>query len=246
MTSRIRRRHAAVLALAMLAGVLGCRHDPPPVSRVPTAPSYPTATAKPRPPQPDVPSSIPPGARALSDEVGLASWYGTVYNRQRAADGSVYDQDGLTAASRTLPLGVLARVTNLATGDTAVVRITDRGPFVPGRILDLSAGAARATGLYRTGVGRVRVEAFAPEGMVDTPGKWCVQIGAFLDPDDARQLKNDLLQHFASAKIVSFTGPTGSWVRVTPLGSDREQSAAIAAEVRVPDPGVAAYLTRLN
>ncbi len=244
----------AVWLLGIAVGVAGCRHAPPRVSAGSVAPGYPTArTAAERPaatvptePRRVVAPAIPAGARALSSDVGLASWYGTVYNRQRAADGSVYDEDAMTAASRTLPLGALAKVTNLATGEVAVVRITDRGPFVPGRILDLSAGAARAAGLYRAGVGQVRVEAFAPVGMVETPGKWCVQIGAFLDPDDARQLKNDLAKRYASAKVAWFTGPTGSWVRLTPAGSDREQSAGIAAELRVPDPGVAAYVTRLN
>ena len=77
----------------------------------------------------------------------------------------------MTAASRTLPLGALVRVTNLASGEVTVARITDRGPFIPGRIIDLSLGAAKAAGLYRLGVGKVRVEAFEPAGAVVASGE---------------------------------------------------------------------------
>jgi rare lipoprotein A len=190
---------------------------------------------------------IPPDGRLLSTEEGLASWYGTVYDRRRGADGTVYDQNAMTAASRTLPLGVLARVTNLADGQVAVVKITDRGPFVPGRILDLSRAAAKAVGLDRAGVGKVRVEAYAGEGFQAAPARWCVQIGAFADPDDARQMKNDLLQRYRNAKVIAFDGPTGSWVRLTlATPEDRSRSAEVAAGVRVPDPGVEAYVTRIN
>jgi rare lipoprotein A len=188
---------------------------------------------------------IPRGERPFSTEVGMASWYGR--SGRRAANGEVFDQDALTAASRTLPLGSLARVTNLVTGQTAVVRITDRGPFVPGRILDLSLGAAKATGLYRLGVAKVRVEAYATDGVVLGAGHWCVQIGAFLDPDDATQMKNDLLRRYgATAKVITFKGDTGSWVRLTPLVPDKDKAEEVAAQVRVPDPGVEAYVTRTN
>jgi rare lipoprotein A len=177
--------------------------------------------------------------------VGIASWYGT--SGRRAANGEAYDQNALTAASRTLPLGAVARVTNLVTGQAVVVRITDRGPFVPGRVLDLSLGAAKANGLYRLGIAKVRIEAFEAEGVNPGPGHWCVQVGAFIDPDDATQLKNDLLRRFgASAKVITFKGDTGSWVRLTLAVPDRDKTEEAAATVRVPDPGVEAYVTRTN
>jgi len=175
----------------------------------------------------------------------MASWYGR--SGRRAANGEVFDQDGLTAASRTLPLGTVARVTNLVTGQEVVVRINDRGPFVPGRILDLSLGAAKASGLYRLGVAKVRVEAYATPGVAPAAGRWCVQIGAFLDPDDATQMKNDLLRRYGTtAKVITFKGDTGSWVRLTPLVPDKDKAEQVAAQVRVPDPGVEAYVTRTN
>lgn len=85
----------------------------------------------------------------------IASWYGPGFHGHRAADGSRFDQDALTAAHKTLRFGTRVRVTCLATGRSVVVRITDRGPFVAGRAIDLSRGAARAIGL--TGIGRVHL-----------------------------------------------------------------------------------------
>jgi rare lipoprotein A len=175
----------------------------------------------------------------------LASWYGT--SGRKAANGEAFDQDALTAASRTLPLGTIARVTNILTGQAVVVRITDRGPFVPGRILDLSMGAAKANGLYRLGLAKVRIEAFEAPDVNLGPGRWCVQVGAFADPDDATQLKNDFLRRYGpTAKVVTFKGDTGSWVRLTLAVPDREKSEEAAATVRIPDPGVEAYVTRTN
>lgn len=85
----------------------------------------------------------------------VASWYGSGFHGRRAADGSRFDQDGLTAAHKTLRFGTRVRVTCAATGRSVVVRITDRGPFVAGRAIDLSRGAARVIGL--TGIGRVHL-----------------------------------------------------------------------------------------
>ncbi len=92
---------------------------------------------------------------------GYASWYGPGFHGRRTASGEVFNQNAMTAAHRTLPFGTRVRVTNLNNGQSAVVRITDRGPFIHNRIVDLSAGAARAVGLYSAGVGRVRLEILA-------------------------------------------------------------------------------------
>ncbi len=91
----------------------------------------------------------------------MASWYGPPYAGRKGADGTVYDQNAMTAAHLTLPMGTMVRVTNLTTNQSVVVKITDRGPFVRGRIIDLSLAAAKATGVYRAGVAKVKVEAFA-------------------------------------------------------------------------------------
>src|SRR5271166_2248478 len=92
---------------------------------------------------------LPRGAPAqiVSPETGLASWYGHPYHGRPAANGEIYDMEGFTAAHRTLPFGTWVRVVNLSNDKTVDVRITDRGPFVENRIIDLSHAAARAIGL---------------------------------------------------------------------------------------------------
>jgi len=91
------------------------------------------------------------------EEVGLASWYGDRFHGRPTATGETFDMNALTAAHKTLPLPGLVEVTNLENGRTVVLRVNDRGPFVDGRIIDLSRGAARELGLLERGVGRVRV-----------------------------------------------------------------------------------------
>lgn len=92
---------------------------------------------------------------------GVASWYGPGFHGNRSASGEVFNQNALTAAHRSLPFGTQVRVTNLNTGLSVVVRITDRGPFTRGRVIDLSAGAARVIGLIRSGVAPVRLDVLA-------------------------------------------------------------------------------------
>src|SRR6202012_1867378 len=101
--------------------------------------------------------------------------------------------------------GSLGRVTNLATNQTVVARITDRGPFVHGRVIDLSETAAKAIGLYRMGVAKVRVEA-VPTQHASATGQWCVQTGAFATERDALDLKSALLARYRTAKVTEFQG----------------------------------------
>jgi rare lipoprotein A len=154
----------------------------------------------------------------------------------------------MTAAHLTLPLGSLVRVTNLANDQSVVVKITDRGPFVHGRIIDLSLAAAKATGVYRAGVAKVRLDEYTPPPSQSPNaipgGRWCVQIGAFYNPDDAIQLKNDLLRRYATAKVIEFQGPTGYWVRINPRFPDKTTASQIADSIRIPD--AEAYLTRTD
>jgi rare lipoprotein A len=94
----------------------------------------------------------------FSAEFGFASWYGYPFHGRVAADGSVYDMEQITAAHKTLPLGSWVRVTNLKNGKIVDVRITDRGPFIDGRVIDLSRAAARAIDVLDPGTAPVRVE----------------------------------------------------------------------------------------
>jgi rare lipoprotein A len=97
-------------------------------------------------------------ARTSVTETGIASWYGDKYHRKISASGSKFDQGTLTAAHRTLPFGTRVKVTNLRNGCSVNVRIVDRGPFVPGRIVDLSSAAARRIEIIEEGVARVRLD----------------------------------------------------------------------------------------
>ena len=100
-----------------------------------------------------------PRAQPGYDQVGMASWYGPGFHGKTTANGERYDMHGLTAAHKTLPFGTKVRVTNLANDRALIVRINDRGPFVPGRIIDLSKRAAERLGFLEAGKARVRVEA---------------------------------------------------------------------------------------
>lgn len=103
------------------------------------------------------------GTRPDFRQVGVASWYGPGFNGRRTASGARFDQDRLTAAHRRLPLGSEVRVTNLENGRTIVVEINDRGPYVEGRVIDLSKAAAGRLGMVEDGLAKVRIEATPPE-----------------------------------------------------------------------------------
>ena len=250
---------AAVLsALALMAS--GCHREtirayqpPPPPLRTSTTASHSEAAT--RSTNPDETAAIPspvPVPKNLGDpvstEVGLASWYGPPYAGRKGADGTVYDQNAMTAAHLTLPMGTMVRVTNLTTNQSVVVKITDRGPFVRGRIIDLSLAAAKATGVYRVGVAKVKVEAFAApvRANADPGGRWCVQIGAFAHESDAVKLKEDLLRRYATARVIEFPGPTGYWVRVNPKFPDKRTATDVADGIHPKDPAAEPYLIRTD
>jgi len=192
-----------------------------------------------------VPNSF---GKPVSTEIGLASWYGPPYAGRKGADGTVYDQNAMTAAHLTLPMGTMVRVTNLTTNQSVIVKITDRGPFVRGRIIDLSLAAAKATGVYRAGVAKVKVEAFAApvRANADLGGRWCVQIGAFAREADAVKLKQDLLRRYTTAKVIEFPGPTGYWVRVNPKFPDKKNATEVADGIHPKDPAAEPYLIRTD
>jgi rare lipoprotein A len=192
-----------------------------------------------------VPNSF---GRPVSTEIGLASWYGPPYAGRKGADGTVYDQNAMTAAHLTLPMGSMVRVTNLTNNASVVVKITDRGPFVRGRIIDLSLAAAKATGVYRAGVAKVKVEAFAVpvRANADPGGRWCVQVGAFARESDAVKLKEQLMRRYATAKVIEFPGPTGHWVRINPKLPSKSNAAELADSIHPKDPAALPFLIRTD
>ena len=106
-----------------------------------------------------------------------------------------------------------------------MVRITDRGPFIEDRIVDLSLAAAKAVDVWRPGTAEVKLEVLSAPAPIAEGGRWCVQIGAFQSEHEARKLKEKLQNRYESANVVQFTGPTGEWVRLRPQGDDKRQAA---------------------
>ena len=182
--------------------------------------------------------------KPIATQTGLATWYTAPYKGRKSANGEVFDDTAMTAAHRTLPMGSLIVVTNIKTGQSAPMRISDRGPFVGGRVLDLTMAAAKATGVYRVGLARVRIDVYETPKPIKTGGRWCVQIGAFHNEGDALRLKAELQHAYSDAYVMEFPGEKSFWVRIRPHGDDRELAEYIAQHIH-PKEGEA-FLTRLD
>jgi rare lipoprotein A len=151
-------------------------------------------------------------------EEGTASWYGADFHGKSTSCGEIYDMHGMTAAHKTLPLGVWVRVTNRANGRQCVVRVNDRGPFVKGRILDLSYAAAKELGVVGPGTAPVRIEALGyreqdAAGQVAwrqpksyTVDSYSIQVGSFAVEENARRLAAQLRERHG------FAGVAEGWV----------------------------------
>src|SRR5215470_2589184 len=214
-----RRWHAFPVIFVALV-LAGCHRKqarvgvptPPPNSAQPPVASSPEripVPTKPSIPEPepsekgaDTPISVPPDTIPIVTETGLASWYGAPYHNRRSSNGEVYNMHAMTAAHRTLPLGSIVRVTNLKTNHSALVRITDRGPFVAGRILDLSLAAAKKLDVWQPGVAEVKVEVMQTTTPLTGGGRWAVQIGSFGKQKDASDMANHLSRRYHTAKVL--------------------------------------------
>ena len=190
------------------------------------------------------------------DETGQASWYGQQFHGRPTATGERFDMNGLTAAHKTLPLPGLVEVTNLANGRRLVLRVNDRGPFVEGRIIDLSRGAAEALGLLSQGVGEVRVRYLgrAPRlggdgsrqhaaGTSPTParggtGPYWIQAGDFADRRAARRVAEQL----GDRATVDVTGGDGRSLYRVLIGPWPDPNAAEQARQAVVARGYAGAL----
>lgn len=241
--ARLRSLPTVLLATALLTLLSACSHHHR-ASQAATAPAIAAPTQQPAGVVSPEDQRFARHHEPLETLHGLASWYGPQYNHRRAANGQVYDQNAVTAAHRTLPLNTLVRVTNEKTGQSTLLYITDRGPFVPGRILDLSRAAAKQTGVYLAGVAPVRIDVLrSPESLTEG-GHWAVQIGAFSHTGKALRLKRNLLHRYPNAQVIDFAGPTGHWVRIRPADQQRATAESILRHTH-PAEG-AAYLVRLN
>jgi rare lipoprotein A len=143
---------------------------------------------------------------------GKASWYGKKFHGRKTANGEIYDMYAMTAAHKTLPFNTPVKVKNLSNGKSVVLRVNDRGPFVRGRIIDLSYAGAKEIGLVGPGVATVDVIALEatgerrggmpPKSMDYDTGKFTFQVGAFRDFRNADNLKQQLAHRYKNAHIV--------------------------------------------
>jgi rare lipoprotein A len=231
---------------------------PPPPPESPTAaqppaqplpkPAKPAENSTPSKPEEDADLAepvIPAGTKPLVTETGLASWYGPPYHNRRGSNGEFYNMHAMTAAHRTFPLGSIVRVTNVKTSSTALVRITDRGPFIPGRIVDLSLAAAHKLDVWQPGVAEVKVELMQSGASAASTGKWAVQIGGMPHEKAAAKLADHLTHRYHTANVLRFKSPAGDWwIRVRVLGDDRDRAQKLAAETTTPEGAV--FLVRLD
>jgi rare lipoprotein A len=166
-----------------------------------------------------LPQPFQPG---VYSEQGVASWYGNPFHGRQAANGEIFDMNQPVAAHRTLPFGSMVRVTNLSNDLATEVRIIDRGPFVGGRIIDLSFAAARSIDMVGSGIAQVRLE------LLSTPARitsyFSVQIGAFQQRENAERLRGTLQARYP-VFLQEYEAPGGRFYRVR-VGREISQAAA--------------------
>jgi len=240
------------LPVAVLAFLTACSHKPARVE-VPTAPpattgssEQPAESAESKSPKPSLPEiEIPPETKPLLTETGIASWYGPPYHNRRGSNGEVYDMHAMTAAHRTLPLGSIVRVVNVQTKASAIVRITDRGPFIEGRVIDLSKASAEKIGMLQKGTTEVRLEVLKTPVPIETGGRWAVQIGGFDHEQAARDVAGHLTRRYQSAKVLTFNSPVGDWwVRVRVKDDLRARAEEVLHDTSTTEGAV--FLVRLD
>ena len=244
--------------LVLVLLLSGCSHQkaakvnvpPPPAIESDSIPEVRSQTKPKNSPEPDRAqqqevSGVPANTKPIFSEIGLASWYGPPYHNRRGSNGEIYNMNALTAAHRTVPLGSICRVTNLKTGHSTLVRITDRGPFIRGRVLDLSLAAAKKVDVWKAGVARVKLEVLTSPLPLQTGGRWAVQIGGFDDSKSAADLADHLTRRYHTAQVLKFASPTGAWwIRVRVPEDDKQRAEEVAHATATPEGAV--FLVRLD
>jgi len=184
----------------------------------------------------------------VQGERGIASWYGHPYHGRPTASGEIYNMYAMTAAHKTLPFGTRVTVHDLENGQDVTVRINDRGPFIEGRIIDLSYAAAQA--MHMPGIAQVRLEILDLQEAAAIPGIFAVQVGAFRNQDNAERLKERIesqYSQFGPVTIQNFDRGDGLFYRVR-VGRESNEDAARALAERLREANLATetFVVRLN
>lgn len=223
-----RRLAVATLLVVLAIGVGGCR-------RKRSASSSPAS------------SSSPPAVPGLYVEEGLASWYGHPYHGRPTANGEIYDMSKMTAAHRTLPFNTWVKVTNLENKRETRLRINDRGPFIEGRIIDLSRTGADAIAMLGPGTAVVRVEVVESPAGVSIEAFYGVQVGAFKVVANAERLKQELSKSYRDVNVVVYDAPDGLYYRVR-VGRTAtiEEAQKLAGRLKREPDIAATFVVRLD
>jgi len=209
---------------------------PPAPSTGAARPTAPGGAARPEPLPPPKPGET---------ETGLASWYGHPYHGRPAANGEIYNMEKLVAAHRTLPFDTLVRVVNLSNDRAVEVRIIDRGPFVDGRIIDLSHAAAEKIELIGPGTAPVRVEVLhVPEAAA--PPLFAVQVGAFRDRTNAERVRAAMSARYGSARLVERHGNPTLWRVLAGSESSEDGATTLSDRIRQESGEKNAFVVRLD
>ncbi len=209
-----------VLLLTIIALFSACASAPPPAG-------YTAKKGTQKPYKIDGKWYTPVASSYGFEETGLASWYGRGFHGKKTSNGETYDMHAMTAAHKTLPMGTYVKVTRVDDGRETVVRVNDRGPFVRGRIIDLSFSAAKEMGIDVEGTTRVKLTALGSkkgDRLVKKDynrGSFHIQVGAFTVKENALRLKERLTLAYGKASIAQFhhDGKTFYRVRIGPIGS---------------------------
>lgn len=173
-------------------------------------------------------------------ERGIASWYGEEFHGRPTSSGEIYDMHALTAAHKLMPLGTVAKVTNLENGRSVTVKINDRGPFIDDRIIDLSYGSAGAIDMVETGLAPVEIEVLKWGEKISD---FTIQVGSFAIQENAIRLKNRLEQKYADVYIVPYDKDDMKFYRVrVGIMKDIKEAEQLAGELSAT--GLVTFITR--
>ncbi len=173
-------------------------------------------------------------------QYGIASWYGGEFHGRPTSSGEIYDMYQLTCAHNTLPLGTTVMVTNLENGKSVELKVNDRGPFVEGRIIDLSYAAAQILGIYEKGTALVKVEVIGP--IVEQIQRFTIQVGSFIDEARALNLAEQLRKSFENVYITTMETLTQKYHRVR-IGQFDSREEAISLAEKISQMGIKVLIT---